>query len=85
MNRILLIAGSLCIFVSISLSPALAAKLTPDAALARLKEGNSRYVLGKSAHARIDAARRLETAENGQEPIATVIGCSDARVPVELI
>ena len=55
---------------------------TPDAALARLLEGNGRYVAGKlnerdfSANA---AARAL-----GQAPFAAILGCADSRVAPEL-
>jgi carbonic anhydrase len=58
---------------------------SPDAVLARLKAGNQRYMSGVSKHGRIDAERRLETAQNGQKPFATVLGCSDSRVPVEVV
>ncbi len=60
-----------------------ASKVTPDAALARLKEGNARFVAGKS-HANNSAARRTELAK-GQYPIAAVLCCSDSRVPPETI
>jgi carbonic anhydrase len=58
---------------------------TPDEALARLKNGNARFVAGKAEHPRADANRRAETAKDGQHPIATVIACSDSREPVEII
>ena len=45
----------------------------------RLNEGNRRYL------ARSDAARRTETAENGQHPYAVVVCCSDSRVVPEQI
>ncbi|MCR5825548.1 MAG: carbonic anhydrase [Oscillospiraceae bacterium] len=45
----------------------------------RLIAGNRRYVQTS------DAARRLDTAENGQHPYAIVICCSDARVIPEEI
>lgn len=53
--------------------------------LAYLQAGNQRYVAGVMAHPHIAADRRHETAANGQHPIATVIACSDSRVPVESI
>jgi len=59
--------------------------ITPDEALARLKEGNDRYVAGQSLHPNGDAARRKETSTQGQHPFATVIACSDSRVPVEIL
>jgi carbonic anhydrase len=56
----------------------------PDQALARLLEGNRRFVAGASAHAYAREARDREPAE-GQRPFATIFGCADSRVPVELV
>ena len=53
-------------------------------ALARLKEGNQRFVSGRSLHVHEGAALRRQL-ESGQHPFAIVLGCSDSRVPVELI
>lgn len=50
-----------------------------------LKEGNARYISGKSQHPHLDAERRSSTVAQGQEPIATILACSDSREPVELI
>lgn len=69
--------------------PALASSggsgLTPAAALQRLQEGNARFRSGMSAHPNQDAARRLVTTSLGQKPFATVLACSDSRVPVEIL
>lgn len=56
---------------------------TPDEALSQLKEGSARYLSGVQKYPKIDPVRRLRTADEGQKPIATVLGCADARVPVE--
>lgn len=40
---------------------------------------------GKSSHARIDPVSRERTALFGQKPLATILGCSDARVPPEIV
>ena len=54
-------------------------------ALARLREGNLRFVAhGGSRDAVASQARRDELAE-GQEPFAIVLGCSDSRVPAEFV
>ncbi len=45
----------------------------------RLNAGNERY------RETGDAARRLDTAQNGQHPYAIVICCSDSRVIPEQI
>jgi carbonic anhydrase len=59
--------------------------LTAREALDRLREGNRRFVdnVGKAA-ALVDPARRSELIA-GQDPIAIILGCSDSRVPVELV
>lgn len=62
-----------------------AAPPCPDAVAAFLRQGNERYVRDRSHHPRLDGQRRRETARNGQQPFATVLACSDARVPVEAI
>lgn len=54
-------------------------------ALARLRDGNQRFVEGRSQlDPRITHARREELVE-GQRPFAVVLGCSDSRVPVEIV
>jgi carbonic anhydrase len=54
-------------------------------ALQRLREGNHRFVSGTGrADGLTGAARRREVAPN-QEPFAVILGCSDSRVPAELI
>ena len=62
-------------------------KPTPEQAIALLKEGNQRFVDGKSIHPHMDAARLIQagTENQGDHAYATVITCSDSRVPVELI
>jgi carbonic anhydrase len=57
---------------------------TPAAALQRLKEGNSRFVDGKSVARKIDANRLKELAE-AQHPFAVILTCADSRVTPELV
>lgn len=53
--------------------------------LARLRAGNRRFVAEVQSRAtRATEARRLEVAA-GQEPFAIVLGCSDSRVPAEIV
>jgi carbonic anhydrase len=66
-------------------TPSTNAPLSPDEAIQKLKEGNTRFVAGKCTHPHMDAARLVETSEKGQNPFTTVITCSDSRVPVEAI
>src|ERR1700726_3865572 len=54
-------------------------------ALALLQEGNRRFVSDVSNRDAITSrARRLELAAR-QEPFAAILGCSDSRVPVEIV
>jgi carbonic anhydrase len=58
--------------------------VTPDQALLKLKEGNQRFVEGKSIKPNQDLNRIKEVAA-AQYPFATIVGCSDSRVPNEII
>ncbi len=55
--------------------------LTPDQALERLMQGNERYVSGKSKL--LDFHDIQSALVNGQNPYATILGCSDSRVSPE--
>jgi carbonic anhydrase len=57
---------------------------TADQALARLVAGNKRFMRGK---ARFPTAGKevLAALAKGQRPYATIVGCSDSRVPPELL
>jgi carbonic anhydrase len=55
-----------------------------DEALARLKNGNQRFIDDKPQHAHEKPSWRSLLVET-QKPFATVVGCSDSRVPPELI
>ncbi len=60
---------------------------TPEGALEQLRTGNERFVQNTPAHPHSDLARRqlAATANQGDYAIATVLTCSDSRVPVEQI
>ncbi len=53
-------------------------------ALQRLLDGNARFVADREEKLDEGVARRVAVSK-GQEPFATVIGCVDSRVPIELI
>ncbi len=53
--------------------------------LTRLKNGNARFVRNESDHPHADRGRRLSTLAHGQHPYAIIVGCSDSRVPVEIL
>jgi len=57
---------------------------TADEVLVRLKEGNERFLRGE---ARFPTVQKevLANMARGQHPYATILGCSDSRVPPELI
>lgn len=54
-----------------------------DIALERLREGNLRFAAGRSV-SRFTAEQRNSSVD-GQRPWAIVVGCSDSRVPVEVV
>ena len=58
--------------------------LSPDRALQELLTGNRRYASDAGHHPRQSAYRRAKVAR-GQHPFAVMIGCSDSRVPPEVI
>lgn len=54
-------------------------------ALKRLKEGNQRFVTGvRSIETMLTHTKRGELA-SGQKPFAIILGCSDSRVPAEIV
>ncbi|MDI1284145.1 MAG: carbonic anhydrase [Reyranella sp.] len=55
---------------------------TPDAALARLMEGNARYASGKMSERDFSVGRVART--QGQAPFAAILGCADSRIAPEL-
>jgi carbonic anhydrase len=55
-----------------------------DQALARLIAGNERFVRGESRRAG-DSVKSLSDLAKGQRPYATILGCSDSRVPPEWV
>ena len=64
-----------------------AKKPSPDEVLTMLKQGNDRFYTGKATYPHA-SAERLALAgreDQGKYAYATVITCSDSRVPVELI
>ena len=54
-----------------------------NTALLRLKEGNKKFRNGTTL-IEVDEARRFDVVEK-QSPFAIILGCSDSRVPLELI
>jgi carbonic anhydrase len=82
------LAASLIIFLTLA---SLAARgsaqepgLTSDQVLARLKQGNARFVVDKLLEATPPSRQRKATAEK-QRPIAIILTCADSRAAPEYI
>jgi len=58
--------------------------ITSELALQQLMEGNLRYAEGNASHPHQSLERRAELI-SGQQPFAVILGCSDSRIPPELI
>jgi carbonic anhydrase len=59
--------------------------ITAQEALQRLRDGNRRFTSNVRSHDSLATeARRAEVAA-GQEPFAIILGCSDSRVPAEIV
>lgn len=59
--------------------------ISADAALEKLRQGNARFVANvRSADSFVTQLRRAELVAD-QRPFAIVLGCSDSRVPAELV
>ncbi len=54
-------------------------------ALQLLREGNRRFVADLSSTASFEGRIRRMQLPTGQEPFAAILGCSDSRVPVEIV
>ena len=54
-------------------------------ALERLRDGNRRFVAGEHTIDELASGIRRMAVVSGQRPIATILGCSDSRVPAEIV
>jgi carbonic anhydrase len=57
---------------------------TPQESLKRLIEGNKRFVRGQPIHGKVSEEAFANLRER-QRPFAIILGCSDSRVPPELV
>jgi carbonic anhydrase len=69
---------------SIGEPPEMKGHLSPDLAIEMLYEGNRRFAQHKTIHPHQNSFR-LDEVANGQNPFATILGCADSRVPVEVV
>ena len=89
-NRVLSLAFAVISFILLSESIDAASyqgKPSPDAVVKMLQDGNQRFVSGSTLNPHTDRARlhQAGTENQGNHAYATVITCSDSRVPVERI
>ena len=54
-------------------------------ALALLRNGNQRFLSDEPEFPRRNARRRMQVASGPQLPFAVLVGCSDSRVPAEIV
>ena len=94
MKRVRMMMIYVCSILLCGFSPLLAEaseqsanKPSPNEILQMLKKGNERFYTGKATYPNTNAARLAQagTENQGDHAYATVITCSDSRVPVELI
>ena len=60
----------------------LQSRCTAEEALSRLADGNARFVGGQGRFPTLQTDVLAELAK-GQQPFATILGCSDSRAPPE--
>ena len=56
-----------------------------ESALKRLPEGNQRFVNGLRSIETMMTHTKRDALTDGQEPFAIILGCSDSRVPAEIV
>lgn len=78
------INGTKFVILVFFLNAGLSAEVDPSESLRRLMEGNKRFVLGKSVKPN-QSPDRVKELIAGQKPFAVIVGCSDSRVPHEII
>merc|ERR1719375_109425 len=59
--------------------------LNPREAMDELRKGNMRFLSGEKYHGTVTDNLRKSLADDGQSPMAAIIGCADSRVPVEIV
>jgi carbonic anhydrase len=59
--------------------------ISSDEALKKIQDGNMRFVQGKSRSSFTDQSARRQSLIDNQKPFAVILGCSDSRVPPEIL
>jgi carbonic anhydrase len=83
-------AAFFCVIIAITFSVSFASSEihsgpNPNTVLESLLDGNTRFADNLKQHPHQQPQRRIKTAQEGQKPIATILTCSDSRVPPEII
>jgi carbonic anhydrase len=73
------------VYMSTIIEQALTNSLLAAEALGKLQDGNARFVDGDRCVETYLSHTRLTEHVEGQAPYAVILGCSDSRVPVEII
>jgi len=73
------------LYAALALASSGAAGITADEALAKLLDGNKRYVESKMNSCGETTASAREKLAKSQKPYAIILSCSDSRVPPEII
>lgn len=84
MKLLKLFSSLLFVFITTAIIAQHGNSITAEDALIKLMEGNSRFVEFKQNHPHQNKAR-LEEVASTQKPFAIIVGCSDSRVPPEII
>lgn len=90
MRKALCYALAICCILCLTIKNEARANMrdrTPESALKALQDGNKRFVANESAHPRTSYEQTIMEKELNQNfhAIATVVACSDSRMPVERI
>jgi len=59
--------------------------ISAQRALIRLHEGNQRFVKGRTERNILASSASRHQLSTGQQPFAIILGCSDSRVPAEMV
>src|SRR5262245_61313193 len=74
-----------CIFALLEQHREMPSMITASEALERLKEGNRRFIASLGSNAPLGRGSPIQLAPDNNRPFAIILGCSDARVPAEIV
>ena len=82
--QVLGVACAVMLMAAIAIATEESSGMGADAALQKLVDGNARFVSGNVSHPD-QSKERLAEVVSAQHPFAVVVGCSDSRVPPEVL